>query len=105
MEGGRNKQSLGPAAIPFLTLALEKYLPVCPRKQHGYPCSVQNDRGERLKEPWCDWTMEHVGKAEKILDLLHSIFPKSLLGVKSKLWKDVRYDYHFIKSDKYYIHV
>lgn len=45
--------------------------------------------------------MEQVQKVEKVLDLLHSIFFKNVLSVKSTLWKAVQYDYHFIKSDKH----
>lgn len=49
--------------------------------------------------------MEHAGKTEKVPDLLHSIFSRTLLGIKSQLWTDVQYGYHFITSDKCPINV
>lgn len=92
---------------PISQKALKKYLSVCPRKTHGRPCSMigESENSKWLNKPWGSWTRENVKKTEKVLDLLYSLFSKSLWSMKSKLWKDVQYDYHFIKSDKHYINV
>ena len=50
-------------------------------------------------------TMEQGKKTEKVLDLLYSVFSKSLLNVKKKLQKDI-YNMitNLLRSGKHYIH-
>ena len=50
-------------------------------------------------------TMERGKKTEKVLDLLYSVFSKSLLNVKKKLQKDI-YNMitNLLRSGKHYIH-
>lgn len=47
----------------------------------------------------------HGKKTEKVLDLLYSVFSKSLLNVKEKLQKDIYNTItNLLKSGKRYIH-
>ncbi|KAI4553079.1 hypothetical protein MJT46_016373 [Ovis ammon polii x Ovis aries] len=57
-----NKPSVSPTATPFFTSALKGYLQVCPRKQARAALALQCESAniERLSEPRCGRTMEHV---------------------------------------------